>query len=143
MNKDYQWCRYQSHIYQCWQRTNEQALLTYPGHSAPGWVNVSPALGEPLLLPAMAWVPVQLVQFFPSESIPALPSIPITPGIQIGSRVSWGTSLAEWAVIALNGSEAKIRQVSGWAAAIVFDAPVAELRSLSEVVPLEARKTAA
>ena len=48
----------------------------------------------------------------------------------VGSRVKWGTSLAEWTVIALDGSEAKIRQTSGWAMAIVFDAPVAELRSL-------------
>lgn len=132
MTKKFQWCLYDSRWYQCWQRSADHALITYPGYYSEGWVNVSPAAGFPLLIPAMAWVPLTQIQIFPSESAPALPPIPFTSGLQVGSRVRWGTSLAEWAVVTLDGDTALIRQVSGWASAVPFDAPVAELRLLSK-----------
>lgn len=132
MNREFQWCRYRAYIYQCWERTATEALLTFPGNNAPGWVNVAPDAGPPLLMPAKLWVPLKRIQFFSERLNPSLPPIPFTAEFQAGSRCNWGTSLAEWAVLAVSGETAKIRQVSGWARAVVFNVPVSELTLIDQ-----------
>lgn len=145
MTKNFRWCLYDARWYQCWQETADHALLTYPNYFQEGWVNVSPAAGIPLLMPTMLWAPLSQVQFFSEPKPKALPPIPFTSGLQIGSRVRWGTSLGEWAIVALDGDSAQIRQVSGWAQAVPFDAPVGELRLLGQpdqTIPTEMRTAA-
>jgi hypothetical protein len=51
-------------------------------------------------------------------------------GLQVGSRVSWGTSLGQWAIVAIDGDTATIRQTSGYAAAMPFEATLNELKAL-------------
>ncbi|PZO47083.1 MAG: hypothetical protein DCF15_19515 [Phormidesmis priestleyi] len=124
------YCRYRAHIYQVEQRQADKALIRLPGYLHAEWANVSPAQGEPILIPTLLWVKASEVQFLPGVNVQALPPIPVSEAIEVGSRCKWGTSLAEWAVLAIEGATAQIRQVSGWAEAIVFDAPITELRPL-------------
>ena len=140
MNNDFEWCYYQARIYQVLQLTPNQALILYPGATGPGAFNVAPN-GPALLINGMLWVDRSLLQLMPSPTPERLPAIPTTPGLQVGSRCQWGTSLAEWAVLSIDGNIAKVRQVSGYAKAIVWDAPVGELVLLGQPVaqPVEAK----
>ncbi len=124
------YCRYQAHIYQVEQRQTGRALIRLPGWLHAEWANVSPAQGEPMLIPTLLWVKDSEVQFLPGVKVQPLPPIPASGVIEVGSRCTWGTSLATWAVLTIDGTVAKIRQDSGWAEAIVFDAPIAGLRPL-------------
>lgn len=124
------YCRYQAHIYQVGQRQAGRVLIRFPGYLHDEWANVSPAQGEPMLIPTLLWVKDSEVQFLPGVKVQPLPPILASDVIEVGSRCKWGTSLATWAVLTIDGTVAQIRQVSGWAEAIVFDAPVAELRPL-------------
>lgn len=80
-----------------------------------------------MLIPTLLWVQDSEVQFLPGVEIQALPAIPFEGGLKVGSRCKWGTSLAEWAVLSIAGAMAKVRQCSGWAEAIIWDAPISEL----------------
>jgi len=127
------WAYYQSHIYQVVSSNISHAVLLHP-QAAPGqtWVNVA-LNGRPTLIPAMVRLPLAQVDFCKGEpAIAPLPAEPILPGLQVGSRCEWGTSLAGWVVLAITGDTAKIRQVRGYAQAMVLDAPVAELSLLNQ-----------
>lgn len=124
------YCRYRAHIYQVDQRQSGRTLIRFPGYLHAEWANVSPAQGEPMLIPTLLWVKDSEVQFLPGVKVQPLPPIAASDVIEVGSRCRWGTSLAEWAVLAIEGATAQIRQCSGWAEAIVFDTPIAELRPL-------------
>lgn len=129
------YCRYRAHIYQVDQRQADRALIRFPGYLHAQWANVSPAQGEPMLIPTLLWVKASEVQFLPGVEVKPLPPIPFASGLQVGSRCRWGTSLGEWAVLTIEGPTAQIRQVSGWAEAVAVDAPIAELALLSDRTP--------
>ena len=127
------WAYHQSHIYQVVSSNNSHAILLHPS-AAPGqdWVNIAPN-GRPALIPALVRVALAQLDLCRGEpAIAPLPAEPSLPGLQVGSRCEWGTSLAEWVVLSITGDTAKIRQVKGYAQAMVFDAPVAELNLLNQ-----------
>lgn len=131
------WAYYRTHIYQCIAERNGYTLLKHPNAVGWGMVNVAPGAGRPLLIPGMLWQKTQYVDFQSEPNAKPLPTIPLTAGLQIGSRCEWGTSLAEWAVLAIDDNIATIRQVRGWAAAVEFDVSVNELVIIPGTQPLE------
>jgi hypothetical protein len=130
------WANHQGQVYQVLDSNATHVLILHPSATGEGYINVA-LNGPPVMVPGMTWAPKQACHFYPEEPIDALPPIPFTEGLQVGTRCRWGTSLGEWAVVALNGDIAKIRQVSGWAAALTFDAPVSELAIARASVPLD------
>lgn len=127
------WAYYQSHIYQVTSSGVSHAVLLHP-QAAPGqtWVNIAPN-GRPTLIPALVRVALAQLDLCKGEpAIAPLPAEPSTPGLQVGSRCAWGTSFAEWVVLSLVGDTAKVRQMKGYAQAMVLDAPVSELKLLNQ-----------
>ena len=128
------WARYRGQYYVILDANREQALIQHPNATGPYDVNVGSAT-MPIMVLGMGWVNRSLLDIMRESPIAPLPPIPMQGGLQVGARCRWGSSLAEWSIIAIADEVAKIRQVSGWAEAIEFDAPVSELlllRSESE-----------
>jgi hypothetical protein len=123
------WANHQGQVYQVLDSNATHALILHPSSTGIGMVNVA-LNGPPVMVPGMVWAAKEQCHFYPEPRLEPLPPIPFSGGLQVGSRVRWGTSLGEWSVVALVGRNATIRQVSGWAQAIPFDAPVDELRLL-------------
>jgi hypothetical protein len=134
--KNFTWANHQGQVYQVLDTNAIHVLILHPRATGVGSVNVA-LNGRPVLVPGLCWAAKEQCHFYPVEHVEALPPIPYSGGLQVGTRCRWGTSLGEWAVLAISGNMAKVRQVTGWAEAIIHDAPVAELRLLStEVSPL-------
>jgi Domain of unknown function (DUF3854) len=55
---------------------------------------------------------------------------PEPPPIQGGALVKWGTRLGDWVIEAVHGQVAQVRQATGYASRIVWDAPLSELRAV-------------
>jgi hypothetical protein len=132
MGKPIQWALHASgQTYQVTASTSTHYLLRHYLHTggAAEFVNVS-LDKAPLLVPALKWAP-KAECFLERHNTPALPPAPTTgDGLQIGSRVQWGTSLAVWAICSISGDTAQIRQTSGWAMAVPFEAPLSELSKI-------------
>ena len=124
------YARYQGQLYLVESEQGDRITLRHPDYVGGDWIALYLTVGQPLIIPSTVRLHRKDCDFLKTEPVEPLPSIPLTSGLQIGSRVRWGTSLAEWAIVALSGDTATIRQTSGWAMGIPFDAPVSELRSV-------------
>lgn len=51
--------------------------------------------------------------------------------IQGGGLVKWGTRLGDWIIESIAGDVAKVRQATGYASRLLWDAPLAELREVA------------
>ena len=122
------YARYQAQLYLIESEAGDRITLRHPEASGGDWVAVYLTMGAPMVHKAKVTLNRKDCDFLKTEPIQPLPPIPLTSGLQVGSRVKWGTSLGEWAITALDGDSATIRQCSGWAMAIPFDAPITELR---------------
>lgn len=141
MTREFKWCYYGATIYQCWEKQGNRALITFPGYFSEGWVNVA-LNGTPATIPTMLGAPLSQLHFLAEPACEPLPPIPLTGGLQVGSRCKWNTSLAEWAVLSLTDGVAKIRQTSGSYKAVPFDAPLTELRLIGEAIEQFERRVA-
>ena len=132
MTQPIQWALHTSgQTYQVTASTSTHYLLRHYLHTggAAEFVNVA-LKGLPIMVPALKWAPKSECFLEPNHT-PALPPAPPTgDGLQIGSRVEWGTSLAVWAICSISGDTAQIRQCSGWAMAVPFEAPLSELSKI-------------
>lgn len=126
-----QWARHEGQIYLVIGSSETHVQLKHPNATGPGVVNVA-LNGHPLLVPGIVWVERRHADFFKDEPVRPLHPIPIRGGLQPGSRCRWGTSLAEWSVLNLDGDVANIRQVMGVSQSVIFAAPVAELKLLGQ-----------
>lgn len=126
------YARYQGQLYLVESEAGDLITLRHPDYIGGDWVAVYLTAGAPIIHSARVTLHRRDCDFLKTEAVQPLPPIPITSGLQVGSRVRWGTSLAEWAVLSITDEQAQIRQVAGWAEALVWDAPISELVSLSD-----------
>ena len=117
---------YGAHLYQVDEVRGNDVLIRWPGAVAQGWTNTTGSYTAPLLMPSWVWVKRHQVDLLPQEYGPVLPAP--ADGLQVGGRCRWGSSLAEWVITAIDGGMTTIHQLSGYAAAVPFSAPLSELR---------------
>lgn len=122
--------RYQGQIYMVHSEQGDRVTLRHPRAITPfEQVNVGTNF-MPILLPGFVSLPKRDVDLLKSESVHPLPPVPSAGDLAVGARFRWGTSLAEWVILSIDGDVAKARQVSGWNQAMVFDVPLVEVSLL-------------
>jgi len=132
MTQPMQWALHTSgQTYQVTASTSTHYLLRHYLHTGGAAEFVNVALnGLPIMVPAVKWAP-KAECFIERRNTPTQPQAPTDSNrLEIGSRCLWGTSLAVWAICSVNGDTAQIRQVSGWAMATPFTAPLSELSKI-------------
>jgi hypothetical protein len=133
MDKPIRWAMYQGQYYIVTASTATHVLIRHHLHSGDfsEFVDIAPN-GLPIMVSALKWAPKADVILI-RQNVSPLPPAPLAgDGLQVGSRCQWGTSLAAWAICSINGDTATIRQCSGWAMAIPFEAPLSELKQIDE-----------
>lgn len=128
------YARYQGQLYLVESESGDRITLRHHEASGGDWVAVYLTMGAPMVHKSLVTLNRRDCDFLKTEAIQPPPPIPLTDGLQVGSRVKWGTSLAEWAIVALSGDTATIRQTSGWAMGVSFEAPVTELSQVSKKI---------
>ncbi len=128
---DSMYARHDGQIYMVIGSDSTHVTLMHPNAVGAGVVNIA-LNGPPALIPGVLTIERAKADFFKDEPVVPMPPIPFSSGLQVGARCKWGTSLAEWVVLAVAGDAVKMRQVSGWNQAMIFDAPIAELMLLGD-----------
>ena len=124
------YARYQGQLYLVHSEQGDRINLLHPDYTGGDWVPVYLTMGAPIVHRAKVTLNRKDCDFLKTEPVEPLPPIPLTSGLQVGSRVKWGTSLGEWAIASINGDMATIRQCSGWAMGVKFEAAISELKKI-------------